>query len=34
MGTLESVPCSISIRNPVGGANRTITVQVYRPTIR
>jgi hypothetical protein len=34
MGTLESVPCSISIRNPVGAANRTITVQVYRPTIR
>jgi Tfp pilus assembly protein PilV len=34
MGTLENVPCTVTIRNPVGGADRTNTVQVYRPTIR
>ena len=34
MGTVESVPCTMTIRNPVGAANRTLTLQVYRPTIR
>jgi hypothetical protein len=34
MGTLESVSCTVTIRNPVGGTNRANTVQVYRPTIR
>lgn len=34
MGTLESIPCTMTIRNPAGAANRTLTLQVYRPTIR
>jgi prepilin-type N-terminal cleavage/methylation domain-containing protein len=34
MGTLENVPCTVTIRNPVGAANRTLTLQVYRPTLR
>jgi prepilin-type N-terminal cleavage/methylation domain-containing protein len=34
MGTVESVPCAMTIRNPVGAADRTLTLQVYRPTVR
>lgn len=34
MGTLENVPCTLTLRNPTGGTNRTLTLQVYRPTIR
>ena len=34
MGTLEQVTCSLTLRNPTGGANRTTTVNVYRPTLR
>jgi Tfp pilus assembly protein PilV len=34
MGTLEQVTCSLTLRNPTGGANRTATVNVYRPTLR
>jgi hypothetical protein len=34
MGTVESVPCAMTIRNPVGAADRTVTLQIYRPTIR
>jgi hypothetical protein len=34
MGTLENVSCTVTLRNPVGGTNRTSTLQIYRPTIR
>ncbi len=34
MGTLESIPCTVTIRSPVSTTNRTLTLQVYRPTIR
>jgi Tfp pilus assembly protein PilV len=34
MGTLESIPCTLTLRNPIGAANRALTLQVYRPTIR
>lgn len=34
MGTLESITNSINIRNPVGTTNRTLTLQVHRPSIR
>jgi hypothetical protein len=34
MGTLENVSCTITMRNPVGGTNRTSALQLYRPTIR
>lgn len=34
MGTLENASCSLTIRNPVGQADRTDTLYIYRPTIR
>ena len=34
MGTLENISCAVSLRNPTGAANRTLTLQAYRPTFR
>lgn len=35
MGTLESVTCAMNVRNPIGATtNRTLTLQVHRPSIR
>ncbi|RBP37385.1 hypothetical protein DES53_114123 [Roseimicrobium gellanilyticum] len=35
MGTVEKTTCSVTIRNPVGGAtNRNISVDAYRAKIR
>lgn len=34
MGTLEQLDSTVTIRNPVGGTNRTNLIKVYRPTIR
>jgi hypothetical protein len=34
MGSLENASCALTIRNPVGEADRTATIHVYRPTIR
>jgi hypothetical protein len=34
MGTVEQIDSTLTIRNPVGGLDRTNVVQVYRPTIR
>lgn len=35
MGTLESVTCALTVRNPIGATtNRTLTLQVHRPSIR
>ena len=34
MGTVEEIDSTLTIRNPVGGADRTNVVDVYRPTIR
>jgi type II secretory pathway pseudopilin PulG len=34
MGSLEDITCSVTIRNPTGGADRAVPVEIYRPTIR
>ena len=34
MGTLESISNTITVRNPTGTTNRTLTLQVHRPSIR
>jgi hypothetical protein len=34
MGTVEQISNTLTLRNPVGGTNRTNVVQAYRPTIR
>lgn len=34
MGTVEKTTCTATIRNPVSGANRTVSVDAYRPKVR
>jgi prepilin-type N-terminal cleavage/methylation domain-containing protein len=34
MGSVEEIDSTVTIRNPMGGADRTNTIAVYRPTIR
>jgi Tfp pilus assembly protein PilV len=34
MGTLETIPCTLTILNPTGNSNRSQTVTVCRPSYR
>ncbi len=34
MGSLENIPCTVTIKDPQGVNNRTNTVQIYRPVLR
>jgi type II secretory pathway pseudopilin PulG len=34
MGSLENISCAVTMKDPQGTNNRTVTAQVYRPVLR
>lgn len=34
MGSLENIPCTVTMKDPQGTNNRSVTAQVYRPVLR
>jgi len=34
MGTLENIPCTVTLKDPQGVNNRSVTAQLYRPVLR
>lgn len=34
MGSLENIPCTVTLKDPQGTNNRSVTAQLYRPVLR